>query len=144
MLMQDRRNPEPGTGTMNVRLTYATAQVLFALADGLRYGFDIADATGLRGGTVYPILRRLEGAGLVASKWEAPEISRDAGRPPRKYYRLLYTAMPVLEASRSRFPDARQSGDRSRESGVARTAGGPGRVESRGAVGAAGLEEASW
>ena len=54
--------------TPDIRITCATAQVRFALAGGLRYGFDIADATGLRGGTVYPIQRRLEAAGLVASE----------------------------------------------------------------------------
>jgi len=91
-----------------IRLTYATAQVLFALADGLRHGFDIADATGLRGGTVYPILRRLEAEGLVAAEWEAVEISRDAGRPPRKYYRLLYDAAPVLRTARERYPFGRR------------------------------------
>lgn len=97
-----------------IRLTYATAQVLFALADGMQHGFDIADATGLRGGTVYPILRRLEAAGLVAAEWEAVEISRDAGRPPRRYYRLLYEAAPLLATARGRFPYGRRvmgSGD---------------------------------
>ena len=86
------------------RLTYATAVVLQALAEGYRYGFDIADATGLRGGTVYPILRRLERDGLIASKWEEAQISRDAGRPARKYYRLLAGSRPVVALARSRFP----------------------------------------
>jgi PadR family transcriptional regulator len=126
---------------MTLRLTYATAQVLFALADGLRYGFDIADSTGLRGGTVYPILRRLEGAGLVASEWEAPEVSRDAGRPPRKYYRLLYAATPTLEASRSRFPDGRRTAGRGNAE-VARDSS-RGRHDEGGRSRAAGLEEAS-
>jgi len=97
-----------------VRITYATAQVLFALADGIRYGFDIADATGLRGGTVYPILRRLEAEGLIASEWEEVEISREAGRPPRKYYRLLYAATRTLAAARERFPYSRRALDRDR------------------------------
>jgi DNA-binding PadR family transcriptional regulator len=86
------------------RLTYATAVVLQALGAGYRYGFDIADVTGLRGGTVYPILRRLERDGLIASKWEDVRISRGAGRPARKYYRLLAPSRPLVALARSRFP----------------------------------------
>ena len=41
-----------------LRMTYATAMVLYALDRGSRHGFDIIDATGLRSGTVYPLLRR--------------------------------------------------------------------------------------
>lgn len=85
-------------------MTYATARVLQALDEGLRYGFDIAEATGLRGGTVYPILRRLEDEGLVASTWEAASIGRREGRPSRKYYRLLQRAKPVVQEARERFP----------------------------------------
>jgi PadR family transcriptional regulator PadR len=86
------------------RMTYATAMVLQALGAGYRYGFDIADATELRGGTVYPILRRLERDGVIASKWEDARISRGAGRPARKYYRLLARSRALVELARSRFP----------------------------------------
>ena len=47
--------------------TYSTALVLQALARGFHHGFDIMDATGLPSGTVYPILRRLDREGLLAS-----------------------------------------------------------------------------
>jgi PadR family transcriptional regulator PadR len=87
-----------------IRMTYATARVLQALDQGLRYGFDIAAATGLRGGTVYPILRRLEEEGLVSSTWEPVEIGRKEGRPTRKYYRLLVDSAELVEEARSRFP----------------------------------------
>ena len=33
-------------------ITYPTTLVLHAVADGVRYGFDIADRTGLQTGTV--------------------------------------------------------------------------------------------
>ena len=39
--------------------------VLIAVSQNYRYGFDISDATGLPSGTVYPVLRRLEDAGLL-------------------------------------------------------------------------------
>src|SRR5206468_1631050 len=50
-------------------LTYSTAVILQAVANGYLYGFDIIDITGVPGGTVYPALRRLEEAGHLASKW---------------------------------------------------------------------------
>jgi DNA-binding PadR family transcriptional regulator len=52
-----------------LNLTYPTALVLQALANGFHHGFDIMDATGLPSGTVYPILRRLDREGLLASEW---------------------------------------------------------------------------
>lgn len=85
-------------------MTYATARVLQALDEGISHGFDIAEATGLRGGTVYPILRRLAAEGLVASSWEAAAIGRREGRPARKYYRLLAAARPVVDEARGCFP----------------------------------------
>lgn len=78
--------------------------VLQALDRGYRYGFDILEATGLRSGTVYPLLRRFETAKLVRSKWEPVTVARTSNRPPRKYYELTSHSEPlVLEATR-RFP----------------------------------------
>jgi DNA-binding PadR family transcriptional regulator len=78
--------------------------VIQALDRGLRHGFDIADATGLRGGTVYPILRRLEGHGLIAGEWEEASVGHDEGRPARRYYRLLPGAGRTLAEARDRYP----------------------------------------
>ena len=87
-----------------VRMTEATAFVVQALAAGVRHGFDIAATTGLRGGTVYPILRRLERAGLVEGRWEDPAVGRAEGRPGRRYYHLRGSAAPVLEEAVRRHP----------------------------------------
>jgi len=87
-----------------VRMTYATALVLEALDQGHVYGFDIIDATRLRSGTVYPLLRRLEDAGLVRSKWEKVTEARRENRPPRKYYELRPAAAAVLQEARARYP----------------------------------------
>lgn len=87
-----------------VRMTYATALVLEALDRGHVYGFDIIDATRLRSGTVYPLLRRLEEAGLLRSKWERVAEARRESRPPRKYYELRAAAAPVLATARARYP----------------------------------------
>jgi DNA-binding PadR family transcriptional regulator len=67
---------------------YATLAVLKALASGYRHGFDIIDVTGLPGGTVYPILGKLEDGGYVRSAWEDPRIAQADKRPPRRYYEL--------------------------------------------------------
>ena len=87
-----------------IRMTYATASVVQALEMGYRHGFDIAAATGLRGGTVYPILRRLEDAGMVKGQWEEVELSRESGRPARKYYRLSQRAEAFLRDAQQRMP----------------------------------------
>lgn len=91
----------------SVRLTRPTALVLLALASGLRHGFDVLDATGLPSGTVYPILRRLEAAGLVKSRWEPVLIARDEGRPPRRYYQLTGAGADALGEALARHPDLR-------------------------------------
>ena len=93
-----------------LRMTYATAMVLQALDRGSRHGFDVIDATGLRSGTVYPLLRRFEDAKLVRSKWEAVAIARAENRPPRKYYELTESANPMLKAARGRFPAPARAG----------------------------------
>lgn len=62
--------------------------VLFLLLEqsrSWRHGYDIAKATGLQSGTLYPILARLEHRGYLDSKWLE---STQAGRPPRHAYRL--------------------------------------------------------
>jgi DNA-binding PadR family transcriptional regulator len=85
-------------------MTYAAAMVLQALERGYRYGFDIVEATGVRSGTVYPILRRLEEAKLVRSKWEPVTVARASHRPPRKYYEVTAAAHDLLATARARFP----------------------------------------
>lgn len=63
--------------------------VLGCLTDGESYGYEIAnqlDDAGLgriRGGTLYPVLNRLEKAGLVRAEFRATERG-----PGRRYYQL--------------------------------------------------------
>lgn len=90
-------------------LTFPTGLVLQAIARGCRYGFDIMDATGLPGGTVYPALRRLEAAGCLLSRWEATEVAESQGRPPRCYYRLTPSGTALLQQAVDRFPAIRMS-----------------------------------
>ncbi len=84
-------------------LTYPTALVLHALANGYTYGFDIIDATGLPSGTVYPLLRRLERTGCVESRWESEAKAAREGRPARKYYRITADGRELLVRANTRF-----------------------------------------
>jgi len=86
------------------RTTWPTAIVLYGIDRGLRYGFDLIEASGLRAGTVYPILRRLEEAGLLVGAWEPVSRSRAEGRPPRRYYRLTAAGDAKLAEALSRYP----------------------------------------
>jgi PadR family transcriptional regulator, regulatory protein PadR len=70
------------------RLSFAALAILKAVADGVRYGFDIMDRTTLPSGTVYPALSRLERDGLLKSNWEDLEKAHGDRRPPRRYYRI--------------------------------------------------------
>jgi DNA-binding PadR family transcriptional regulator len=84
-------------------VTLPTTLVLQAIADGVRYGFDIADRTGLKTGTVYPALRRLEDLGYVRSSWESERIARREQRPARRYYEITRQGSAALEAALKRF-----------------------------------------
>ncbi len=85
------------------RITYHGALVLQSLAAGHRYGFQIMDFCDLPSGTVYPILRRFEAAGLVSSDWEEDEVARRGRRPRRRNYELTASGSAALTASTERF-----------------------------------------
>lgn len=86
-----------------MNITYSLTLTLDALASGYSYGFDIMDVTGLPSGTVYPLLRRLERLGLVVGKFEAESVAHNAGRPPRRHYRLTAAGRTTLAKCRERF-----------------------------------------
>ena len=85
------------------RLSYSATAILQAVANEFEYGFDIMDVTGLPSGTVYPALRRLEDAGLVASKWERQQIAQRELRPPRKYYEMTSDGSAALADAVKRY-----------------------------------------
>jgi len=84
-------------------ITFPTTLVLQAIADGARYGFDIADRTGLQTGTVYPALRRLDMLGYVRSSWESEKVARREQRPARRYYEITKAGGEALEIAIKRF-----------------------------------------
>lgn len=58
---------------------------VLARSEGWCHGYDVMAQAGVKSGTLYPLLMRLEGQGLLEARWvESPQ----AGRPPRHVYRL--------------------------------------------------------
>ena len=92
----------PRNGNAEPSLSYNGALVLQALAHGHRYGFQIMRAVSLPSGTVYPLLRRLEASGLVASRWEEGDDAHREGRPPRRYYEATREGAAALAEARER------------------------------------------
>lgn len=65
-----------------------TIDVLLVLAlnpEDWRHGYDLCRQTGLKAGSMYPILMRLADRGWLETSWETGVPS---GRPPRHLYRL--------------------------------------------------------
>jgi DNA-binding PadR family transcriptional regulator len=60
-----------------------------------RYGYDLATATQLKSGTIYPALMRLADRGFLDFQWEASEVE---GRPARRMYRLTATGLAFARA----------------------------------------------
>lgn len=81
------RAPSPHT-----RLVLAA---LAAAGAGWRHGYDLVRATGVRSGTLYPMLMRLEAQGLLEAEWQPPT---EPGRPPRHAYRLTAEGARVAAA----------------------------------------------
>jgi PadR family transcriptional regulator len=59
-----------------------------------RYGYDISRNTGLKSGTLYPILMRLAEHRMLETSWEAAE----AGKPPRHMYKLTRDGLRYARA----------------------------------------------
>lgn len=80
-------------------------RVLALLCDGRRlHGWAVSQATGLKVGTVYPMLKRFAAQGLVISKseWAAGIVdpSLHSGSP-RVFYQLSTQGRDQVEALRS-------------------------------------------
>ena len=84
--MADTRETPVIKQELELRRGALVLAVLSQLRDA-QYGYSLRQALAERGmpieeGTLYPLLRRLETQGLLASEWRL-----DDG-PPRRYYRL--------------------------------------------------------
>ena len=52
-------------------------------------------------GTLYKALDRLERAGHLVSRWEAPDYAAEAARPRRRFYRVTATGERMLAVTRA-------------------------------------------
>jgi PadR family transcriptional regulator, regulatory protein PadR len=58
---------------------------VLAGTDDWRHGYDLMALAGVKSGTLYPLLMRLEAQGMLLARWvDSPQ----PGRPPRHVYRL--------------------------------------------------------
>lgn len=82
---------------------HARALLAALLAAGPRwsYGYELTSLTGVRSGTLYPLLIRLEAQGYLEAEWQPPVA---AGRPPRHSYRLT-AAGRLLARAQAAEPD---------------------------------------
>src|ERR1700757_3892645 len=62
-----------------------------------RYGYELSRETGLKAGTLYPILMRLAKFSLLEAKW----IATEDGVPPRHTYRLTPKGMELARAKQA-------------------------------------------
>ena len=83
------------------RVTKPTRKVLAAFMQdpvGEHFGLDIAKATELRSGSLYPILGRLENLGWLTSRWEEIDPGKE-GRPRRRYYRMTGAGIDLARST---------------------------------------------
>jgi len=81
------------------KLSPQTLSVMEALANrpsDWLYGLELSKLTGLKSGSLYPILIRLSDRGLLESRWLEPF---ERGRPPRHAYRISAAGLKALGAT---------------------------------------------
>jgi DNA-binding PadR family transcriptional regulator len=83
--------------------TLAVLADLCATPSQWRHGFGIARDTGLKSGTLYPVLIRLADRGLVEARWEDEQ---SAGRPRRHLYRLTPEGLAAAAEALPQAPTA--------------------------------------
>jgi DNA-binding PadR family transcriptional regulator len=75
--------------TMRNRSLSGPARNVLALmaeaGSGWCHGYELCQHAGIKSGTLYPLLIRLEAQGYLEAEWQA---ARKPGRPPRHAYRL--------------------------------------------------------
>ena len=101
---------------MSRRPSAQTMAVLSALttdATSWRHGYDLGREIGLKAGSLYPILMRLNDRGLLESAWERESPS---GRPPRHLYRLTAEGRAYAKEHASATAGQREGRESSRSS----------------------------
>jgi DNA-binding PadR family transcriptional regulator len=92
--------------------TQAVLAALCAQPSQWRHGYALAKQTGLKSGTLYPILIRLADRGLVEARWQDEPLP---GRPRRHLYRLTADGLATATAALDRTAEpARRAAARPR------------------------------
>ena len=73
----------------------AMLATLLDARDRWSHGYELASRTGIKSGTLYPLLIRLEAQGYLEAEWQQPLAS---GRPPRHAYRLTAAGQRLARA----------------------------------------------
>jgi DNA-binding PadR family transcriptional regulator len=63
-----------------------------------RHGYELAKQTGLKSGTLYPLLMRLGDQGLLEARWSE---SDQPGKPPRHLYRPTAAGLALAREQRA-------------------------------------------
>src|SRR5437588_5016354 len=74
------------------RQTRALLSAFLERSQTWRHGYDLSKETGLRSGTLYPLLMRLSEQGLLEQRWQEAERP---GLPPRHVYRLTAAGLAL-------------------------------------------------
>lgn len=76
-------------------VSHQTQTLLAALVadpQAWRHGYELSQVTGLKSGTLYPLLIRLNDQGFLMSEWRPAE---QGGKPPRHLYRLTASGLAL-------------------------------------------------
>jgi DNA-binding PadR family transcriptional regulator len=87
--------------------TLLVLEALLEAPTAWHYGYALSQRTGLRSGTLYPLLMRLADYGWLETRWTEPERP---GRPPRHIYRLTTEGARAAAAQLAEAQAERQDG----------------------------------
>lgn len=80
-------------------LSHHARTVLAVLLDAgsqWSHGYELVRLAGVKSGTLYPLLIRLEAQGFLEAEWQPPT---EGGRPPRHAYRLTASGVQLASAN---------------------------------------------
>jgi PadR family transcriptional regulator, regulatory protein PadR len=90
---------QPNTSPQTLRVL----RLLLEEPTAWHYGYEISQRTGLKSGTLYPILIRLADQGWLETRWAEPQRQ---GRPARHTYRLTQVGARAASALAAKVQEA--------------------------------------
>lgn len=77
-------------------------KAMYEAGSSPHYGRSLSTATGLSNGALYPIIDKLEDAGMITGTWEDID-EQVAGRRARRYYQLTGDGTRLYETERGKL-----------------------------------------